>query len=211
MNDQSLKQNDKPVKPCIKCGAIDRYADGECRPCAKAAAKKRYNENKEKELERNRAWREKNPEYARNWRLKNLDKHQEQCRNWHRVNADKSKANNAAWKRENKDKIRQRERQWRIENPELARRRDQNRRMSRNANGGKLSKNIVERLMALQNGKCVCCGVKLNGSYELDHIMPIALGGSNSDDNVQLLRVSCNRKKGAKHPLDWAREQGRLL
>jgi 5-methylcytosine-specific restriction endonuclease McrA len=63
----------------------------------------------------------------------------------------------------------------------------------------------------LQKSKCACCGKSLKHSYHLDHIMPIALGGTNTDDNVQLLTPSCNLRKSAKHPDDWARENGRLL
>jgi hypothetical protein len=45
-------------------------------------------------------------------------------------------------------------------------------------------------------GKCVKCGLKER--LEFDHIIPIALGGSNTERNIQLLCESCNRSKGAK-------------
>lgn len=211
MNDQSLNQNDKPVKPCIKCGASDRYSDGECRPCSKARARERYNENKEKELERSRAFRERNPNYGKDWRRKNLDKHRAQCREWHVKNAEKSKTNKLAWRRNNKQRMREREREWRVENPELARRRDQNRRNAVKSAGGKLSNDIVIKLMNRQRGRCACCGQLLNGKYHLDHIMPLALGGTNTDDNVQLLLPRCNLSKGARHPIDYMRSKGKLL
>lgn len=40
--------------------------------------------------------------------------------------------------------------------------------------------------------------------------MPIARGGSNTDDNVQLLCPACNLKKSAKHPVDFMQERGFL-
>jgi hypothetical protein len=43
-------------------------------------------------------------------------------------------------------------------------------------------------------GKCVKCGSKER--LEFDHIIPIALGGSNTERNIQLLCESCNRSKG---------------
>jgi 5-methylcytosine-specific restriction endonuclease McrA len=34
-------------------------------------------------------------------------------------------------------------------------------------------------------------------SLEFDHIIPVALGGSNTARNIQLLCEGCNRAKGA--------------
>lgn len=64
----------------------------------------------------------------------------------------------------------------------------------------KLSTDISARLYAKQRGMCPCCNRPLGRNYHIDHIMPIALGGTNTDDNVQLLRASCNAAKGASHP-----------
>jgi 5-methylcytosine-specific restriction endonuclease McrA len=60
---------------------------------------------------------------------------------------------------------------------------------------GKLSKGIVDSLLVKQNGCCACCGAFLLGKYHLDHILPLSLGGANSDDNVQLLLPKCNLQK----------------
>jgi 5-methylcytosine-specific restriction endonuclease McrA len=68
---------------------------------------------------------------------------------------------------------------------------------------GRLSKGIVEELLIRQRGLCACCKRDLGSDYHIDHIMPIALGGTNTDDNVQLLLAECNMRKGAKHPDEW--------
>jgi len=51
----------------------------------------------------------------------------------------------------------------------------------------------------------------LGDDFHMDHIMPIALGGSNTDDNMQLLRKECNLQKQAKHPIDFMQSRGLLL
>lgn len=77
--------------------------------------------------------------------------------------------------------------------------------------GGVLSKGLAAKLMVLQKGKCPCCGKPLGKNYHMDHIMPLALGGSNTDDNIQLLRATCNNQKYTKHPIDFMQQRGFLL
>jgi 5-methylcytosine-specific restriction endonuclease McrA len=44
-------------------------------------------------------------------------------------------------------------------------------------------------------GRCAECGV--DRLLEFDHVIPLAMGGSDGERNLQLLCADCNRGKGA--------------
>ncbi|GHC72665.1 hypothetical protein GCM10007320_08690 [Pseudorhodoferax aquiterrae] len=78
--------------------------------------------------------------------------------------------------------------------------------------GGKLSRGITAKLMALQRECCAGCRGSLKElGHHLDHIEPLARGGLHEDANMQLLCPPCNRFKNAKDPIAWAQSLGRLL
>lgn len=53
-------------------------------------------------------------------------------------------------------------------------------------------------LRARSDGRCGICGELLIGPVEVDHVIPIAQGGTHTYDNVQLTHPICNRRKGAQ-------------
>jgi hypothetical protein len=115
---------------------------------------------------------------------------------WYAANPERSKANSAAWAKKN---LESRRLHW------------HNRQAKKIESGGKLSKGLADKLLKSQKGKCICCGLPLGDDYHLDHKMPLALGGSNVDSNMQLLRRLCNLQKSSKHPIDFMQSRGFLL
>ena len=76
----------------------------------------------------------------------------------------------------------------------------------------------LEDLFKRQGGKCANCKTKVTWEggpkhFHIDHVMPLAReGSSNNVENIQLLLCRwCNSKKKAKHPDEWARENGLLF
>lgn len=118
----------------------------------------------------------------------------------------------ASYYENNSDRIKDRVAKWKRDNPGHVNSIAQNRRARKMKAGGELSPGLVDRLMELQRGMCAACkrDMKANGR-SLDHNMPLALGGSNTDDNMQLLCPSCNSSKHAKHPIDFMQQRGYLL
>lgn len=148
---------------------------------------------------------------------------QEYNRDYYQRNSDAVKAAAAQYKERNKAAALELVRKWRAANPAkaaaltrawLLRNRTRrtvyvNNRRARMV--GKMSGDIVEKLLIRQKGKCVCCGQKLGDDFHLDHIVPLARGGLNVDANAQLLRSKCNLQKSARHPVEFMQSRGFLL
>lgn len=202
----------------------------DCKKCNSEKAKKWASKNPEKVKNTITKWRESNKEkiseYNREYRIRNAASVKKSAEEYRAANKDKKKqlaaewyaANTklacdiaAEWRKANPDKVRQLNRNWRSSNPDAVRLIHQNRRAKKRENGGVLSKGLAQKLFKLQKGMCPCCKKSLGKDYELDHIYPIALGGANSDENIQLLRKQCNRRKRAKHPVDFMQSRGFLL
>lgn len=76
---------------------------------------------------------------------------------------------------------------------------------------GYFSADDISRILKMQNYKCAWCRKSLRNGHHVDHILPIAKGGTNWPKNLQCLCPTCNLSKGAKHPIDWALQNGRLV
>lgn len=69
---------------------------------------------------------------------------------------------------------------------------------------GEFTADDIYNIFVKQGGLCTGCLTNLIFStYHADHIMPLALGGSNWPENIQLLCPTCNLEKNAKHPDEW--------
>jgi 5-methylcytosine-specific restriction endonuclease McrA len=188
----------------------------ERREKARLRAAKWYSENKDRAKE----YREKNKERinARKsaHRLSNKEKIKAYKRKYNSEKKQKNKIDHAAWQAKNREHVKQYSSTWRMANKERIRnyRKNngdkfkiyvENRRARKLSCGGKLSKDIVTRLLNEQNGLCVYCKNDFrNTGFHIDHIMPLSLGGLNVDKNVQLLCPPCNLTKQNKHPDEFS-------
>lgn len=222
----------RKTKYCGVCKTdTEHYETGGCVVCKRKSASAWRINNRERKAIRNKVWAENNREKARasskKTREENKDKYLEKEAAYRAANKEKI-ANRAKEKRlsdienarkkdakkyaANPAKALSASNKWRRNNPEKSRAIWHNRRARKIEAGGDLSKGLAERLFKLQRGKCACgCGQPLGDDYHLDHRMPLALGGSNTDDNIQLLTATCNLKKGAKHPVEFMQSRGFLL
>mgnify|MGYP001610085319 CR=1 FL=1 len=216
------------MKTCVRCGR--QFHGLRCKPCANLAQSKRYAADKEKYLARSAEWRIANPDLVKaytkkytaqnvakmkaskaNYRAKKPDAERAYNKRWNAENARKKSAYNAEYRKANITRLKERDKKRRLENPEISRIHCRNRKARKLNIGGKLSCGIEAKLFSLQQGKCPCCRRSLGDDYHLDHIVPLAGGGANTDDNVQLLRAECNMSKHTKHPIDFMQSRGFLL
>jgi len=154
--------------------------------------------------------------------------HKAYCTRWYQQNPDRAKVlRNRATKKykakhpdriaksRSKPEYKQRKSEWskkdRKENPEKHKALDANNRFLRKSRlagtPGRLSASIVKKQLQLQDGKCWWCGCALI-EYHVDHVIPISKGGTNTPQNIVCACPSCNLRKHAKLPHEFA---GRLF
>ncbi len=71
---------------------------------------------------------------------------------------------------------------------------------------------VKNKLFMAQKGKCSYCGtIHRMGYLEIDHMYPFSRGGSDDIDNLQLLCVPCNMRKGIQSDEEFRDRYRRLL
>lgn len=213
-------------KPC-KHGHYQRStATGACRDCKiafharnaeKINEKKReyIAKNKEKKRAADKAYYEANKEkisqYGERYRKENRERILAQKRKYHFSKREFHVQRSREYYKANFDVLSQRKREYNAKNKDLVRQWSRNSKARRKGADGFHTKDDIQRILESQKNKCANCMCDVSGGYHVDHIMPIILGGTNWPENLQILCPTCNLRKNAKDPLDWAQENGRLL
>lgn len=175
-----------------------------CKACAAAQMTKWHAANSEKRAA-----------YKAEYRSSNIEKIAVYGAKYRAANRAKIAARKAEYRSANPEKVAAIHAKYQAANPEKGAEHRRNRKARvRNAEGEHASADILA-ILAGQRGLCANCQTKLFKSgkqkYHVDHVMPLVLGGSNWPTNLQCLCPTCNLSKGAKHPDEWAKENGRLL
>lgn len=196
----------------------------------RARASAWYAENTERGIEKSRArYKAKKDEILAQQKAKRLDaiaadpayleREREQFRKQYAANPEKyrEKANARGRKMRaaDPDATRQKQRYRYWANPEKARAQAikdaANRRARKMATGDEFTVADIEALLVRQKDKCAFCLKPLGKKTpHVDHYMPLARDGSNGVRNLRLLHATCNLRKHAKHPIDFAIQNGML-
>jgi 5-methylcytosine-specific restriction endonuclease McrA len=189
------------TKECRKCLNAREIRRRKTNPAAIETIKQWERRNRDKVLEMRRRQNRKrtlsgiDKEYRAN-KLRTDAAYREAKRAWYHKNKDRRKATIKAWAAKNRERMRS----------YIARRRA----LELGADGRYTGKDVA-RLGDLQKWKCAACRADIKKRYEIDHVVPLAKGGSNYPSNLQLLCLPCNRRKSDKEPEYFMRELGFLL
>lgn len=133
------------------------------------------------------------------------------CSDWHAANREAANARRMEWTARNRQRHYRNCLAYQRRHPDKHCAHQSRRRAQARARAGRYTDADVARIMRAQRGRCASCRCDLSTGKHIDHIHPLALGGSNGPENIQLLCPPCNQKKGAKHPIEWRQSLGGLL
>ena len=165
-----------------------------CKSCVGEYKKEYYQKNKERIIQYHRdrraepGFNEKYREYMKDYKARNPEKYKENKHKEYLRHKDAYIARMKKWKKENPDKVllNTRARQARIKGVTVE----------------KIPFNYRQILKERQNSVCAICRTNvLEGEkVEIDHWMPLELGGPHSMDNLRYTHESCNNQKWYHHP-----------
>jgi 5-methylcytosine-specific restriction endonuclease McrA len=217
-------------KPCKNGHVCERSTDRRlCLECYRQKQRAKYHKNIDqkraelrrryaRDIKKRRRWaklyyqnnKQDRLAYARRRYAENKERIDRENKEYAKRNPDRRRAIARKWARNNPETLKK----WCDGNPEKRRiyaSLNQSRRRTRIKERGKFTKADIDHILKSQNGRCAYCRSSIKDDYHIDHIKPLAKGGSNWPANIQLCCADCNHSKNARDPLEFAREIGFLL
>jgi len=211
-----------------RCKECDKHSKRLCdkrhREQRRQQSRARYAANPEKERARNREWwaengdkrnqtrqtvnREHRLMVAREYSHRNRERRSLLSREYYRANRESVLSQGRKWYENNKEQRRATVKAWLDRNPHKTTEYSRAYRARKAGAVGSYTPDDVERQYRMQNGKCWWCGKTVGQKYHVDHIVPLARGGSNKPNNICISCPRCNLSKQDKLPQEWA---GRLF
>lgn len=210
------KQGNQLFRPyCRECWRKhdrDYHATPEAKEAKRQSRKRRDPEKVKAEKKRNR---QKHPEANKRRVDRFLANHPDYLKQQHIKHKDANVARATKWVEDNRERFNAAQRRRRQENPILKMKesviRHKRRARMRQAEGTYTHED-VRRIFEEQNERCAYCGITLfwNIPYDIhiDHIRPLARGGSNWPDNLNCSCAECNLSKGDKTIPEWMATRG---
>ena len=193
-----------------------------CKTCRSKLAAERYQRDADRILQKAAEWKRNNPDkvaaQAKKWAAENPDrikakvkrfkannpgKTTEYCRRWRESHREQYRAIDRAYRTKNREQERLKAAKAYDNNTERYRAYSRNRYALKWSVGTHTAEDVT-RQYEKQQGCCFWCSEPVNQLYQVDHVIPISRGGSNSPDNLVIACPSCNRHKQKLLPyVEW--------
>ena len=216
--------SDKP-HPTVdgRCGTYNGYAthrrrkEQACDPCLEAKcayALEQRLRNPERTRLQNKKWKKSNSDQVKSSAVEYYRVNQERIKQmsatWRSQNSERVKAHGKEWREANRERKKTTNKKWRQANPEkelATRRRRRARKLNRPS-----EHYTVHEILNIYGSDCHICGntIDLNAprgsgrkigwelGLHLDHVIPLAVGGTDLKSNVRPAHAVCNIKKGKR-------------
>lgn len=135
--------------------------------------------------------------YDAEYLKRNIDRILARTREYSRRHADKKKAQALEWARRNPEKRRA------ISHNDKVKRRLKEKAGDSTA--------VIFKWIQATPKVCYWCGDKCKRKYHIDHYQPLSKGGEHRISNLVIACPTCNLRKNAKDPLEFAASVGRLF
>lgn len=224
---------DSGIKKCSVCGGAfpatfeyfyrrtrsngRTYLSSKCKPCFKLDVREFREKNPDHVRAVNKRGREKNGHKHRTQKALRLlfdDDHREQrrvkYRAWYEKNRDGALLYRKAYVLENRERVRESWRQYARDNRAAVTARSRRIKAARRGAEGAFSPSDIEGALKSQASRCYWCGADVSAGHHIDHLIPIARGGSNFPSNIVISCPTCNVSRGSKMPEEF-REYLRML
>lgn len=177
-----------------------------CKICSHSAYKKWSKENPDKAKNYSKEWMIKNKEYVKGYQDKYRKEHPRKLKGTRirlvqnltgNTQAERAAESARLYYERNVQKERERQRKYAKLHPEQYQAKRQNRRAREKNAVGRITEKEWKSVLDKYGRRCLCCR-RDDVTISMDHVVPLAVGGTNTVDNVQPLCRSCNSKKGTK-------------
>ncbi len=203
LNTKSLESFDRQLlgacgrrSTCKTCRALERLRN---RDVNRAYQKLWYDAHKDQVKARVRAW---------HWAHR--DKSLRASQEYYRSHKDHLNALNRMYWLNHREQVRTMHQRYYRNNPHLFRLHRLKRRAREAQAEGFWTVADLEAILSRQQGLCAYCACKLQSDMHMDHIIPLARGGSNWPSNLTFSCPYCNRSKNAKTPEEFYAYRARI-
>lgn len=211
----SICQEEKPLESFVVCRRIKSGFRAYCKTCHSDKQKIRHALNPEKGRAQSAQWAKKNPDRMKVLRKRSYERNKAGIceRKKAYFQTERGQARLRRWKDANRERLNAWHRDYYRKTWDKRREvlsNSKHRRRSIVADHRGVTAGEWATIKKLCRARCYYCKRK-TPALAMDHVNPLSKGGKHEPSNIVPACKSCNSKKSAREPEDFAKSIGRLL